>query len=64
MISRRRQLAERLLKEGGNYSPVQHWTQAAARVMGGLSGAIAWTCAGLELLRAKAERTARKRRLC
>lgn len=37
-VSRRRQLAEVLMKGGMDYSPVQHWTQGAARIAQALVG--------------------------
>lgn len=36
--SRRRQLAEALMKQGMDYSPVQHWTQGLARLAQALVG--------------------------
>ena len=37
-ISKRRQMAEALLKSATDTSPVQHWTQAAARAMADNTG--------------------------
>lgn len=37
-IERQQKMAEKQMLAGGDYSPVQHWTQGAARVMGALSG--------------------------
>jgi hypothetical protein len=39
-VQRRRKLAQALLERGGDFSPVQHWTQGAARVANALSGAL------------------------
>lgn len=39
-IKRKRALADALLKEGSNYSPVQHWTQGAARLAAALNGGL------------------------
>lgn len=38
-IQRRRQLADALMQQGMDYSPVQHWSQGAARVAQALTGA-------------------------
>jgi len=55
-ISKRRQMAEALLKSATDTSPVQHWTQAAARAMGGLTGALgAYTADRMGLQKAEAE---------
>ena len=55
-ISKRRQMAEALLKSATDTSPVQHWTQAAARAMGGLTGALgAYTADRMGLQKAQAE---------
>lgn len=37
-VERKRKVAEALAKQGGDYSPVQHWTQGAARVAQALVG--------------------------
>lgn len=37
-VERKRKVAQALMKEGSNYSPVQHWTQGAARVAQALVG--------------------------
>ena len=37
-VQRKRKVAQALMKEGGNYSPVQSWTQGAARVAQALVG--------------------------
>lgn len=39
-ISRRRKIAEELMKRGTDTSPVQHWTQGAARIADVLSGIV------------------------
>lgn len=37
-VKRKRKVAELLARQGGDYSPVQHWTQGAARVAQALVG--------------------------
>jgi hypothetical protein len=37
-VERKRKIAQVLMKEGSNYSPVQHWTQGLARVAQALVG--------------------------
>jgi len=37
-VERKRKVAELLAKQGGDYSPIQHWTQGAARVAQALVG--------------------------
>lgn len=55
-ISKRRQMAEAIMKAATDTSPVQHWTQAAARAMGGLNGALgAYTADRMGMDKAKAE---------
>jgi hypothetical protein len=39
-IARRQAMADALSKEGNNYSPVQSWTQGAARLAQALAGAL------------------------
>lgn len=39
-IERRRKLAQSLMQQGSDTSPVQHWTQGAARIAQALDGAI------------------------
>lgn len=38
-IAREHDVAAALMANGADYSPVQHWTQGAARALGGLTGA-------------------------
>ena len=39
-IDRRRKLAQMLMQQGGDTSPVQHWTQGAARVVQSILGGV------------------------
>lgn len=39
-IAREREIAAALMANGADYSPVQHWTQGAARALGGVTGAL------------------------
>lgn len=40
-IERQRLVAEHLMSQGADYSPVRHWTQGAARAVSGVSGGLA-----------------------
>lgn len=39
-IERDKKLAALLMEKGGDYSPIQHWTQGGARVMSALAGVV------------------------